>query len=270
MINHINKTGQPGIINGEDNSQESSLVEITLGDVSDDPADDAQPGHRESALVDQQEEISESEEMYIITIARLAERGIKEPVPISLLAKELSIQPVSANQMVHKLAEEGYLDYIPYKGVRLTTSGRKVARQVLRHRRLWEVFLVDHLDISLEEADALACRLEHITPTSVVNSLDQFLEFPRQSPQGWPIPELEEEGEHKIFISLNELPVGRRSEVVRIESDPTTVTFLDSIGLRLGQNVSVLAVDTRGTMLLKVGETMIQLASDLTSSVFVR
>ena len=47
-------------------------------------------------------EMSESEEMYLITIARLIEQGVEAPVPIPLLAGELSIQPVSANQMVHK------------------------------------------------------------------------------------------------------------------------------------------------------------------------
>ncbi len=147
MINHINKA-DPGEINSGSINRESLNKQQSS-------FDDTHPTEPISVTDD----ISESEEMYLIAIARLAEQGVQEPIPISLLAKELSIQPVSANQMVHKLADAGLLDYLPYKGVRLTASGWKVARHVLRHRRLWEVFLVEHLEIALDEADALACRL---------------------------------------------------------------------------------------------------------------
>ena len=101
--------------------------------------------------------MSESEEMYLITIARLFEGGVEDPVSVSRIAGELSIQPVSANQMVHKLVEEGLVEYFPYKGVSLTPKGQAAAQQVLRGRRLWEVFLVNHLELSPGEADAMAC-----------------------------------------------------------------------------------------------------------------
>ena len=47
---------------------------------------------------------SEAEEMYLITIARAVEDGHPEPVPVSLVARELDVSAVSANQMVRKLA----------------------------------------------------------------------------------------------------------------------------------------------------------------------
>jgi Mn-dependent DtxR family transcriptional regulator len=72
--------------------------------------------------------MSESEEMYLITIARLVEQGVEDPVAISPLAEALSILPVSANQMVHKLAEEGWLEYLP--------SGKQTIRRgAIRRRR---------------------------------------------------------------------------------------------------------------------------------------
>ena len=54
-----------------------------------------------------EELLNEIEEQDHPAIARLIEQGVKEPIPISQLADELSIQPVSTNQMVHKLAEAG-------------------------------------------------------------------------------------------------------------------------------------------------------------------
>jgi len=53
------------------------------------------------------------------------------------------------------MAEDGLVEYIPYKGVKLTKKGREQALSVLRHRRLWDVCLVRDLGMSLEGADAL-------------------------------------------------------------------------------------------------------------------
>ena len=77
------------------------------------------------------------------------------PLPISDLTERLQLQPVSTNQMVNKMAEGGLVEYIPYKGVKLTKKGREQALSVLRHRRLRDVCLVRDLGMSLEGADAL-------------------------------------------------------------------------------------------------------------------
>lgn len=122
--------------------------------------------------------MSESSEMYLISIARLIERGVQEPVALSQLAEELSILPVSANEMVHKLQQEGCLEYQPYYGVSLTQAGRRIANRVLRSRRLWESFLIEHLGVAPEQADSLACRFEHITPGKVVDRLERYLKQP--------------------------------------------------------------------------------------------
>jgi Mn-dependent DtxR family transcriptional regulator len=51
--------------------------------------------------------MSESEDMYLVSLARLQETGVEVPVPIAKLAQEMSIQPVSTSQMIHKLEVEG-------------------------------------------------------------------------------------------------------------------------------------------------------------------
>lgn len=215
-------------------------------------------------------DISESEEMYLITAARLLEQGVKEPIPISKLAEELSIQPVSTNQMVHKLAEAGWLEYLPYKGVALTTRGRQIAQQVLRHRRLWEVFLVEHLKLSPGEADALACRFEHVTPKPVINQLADFLQNPEFNPQGLPIPEINGDRIVESAMSLAELAVGREGEVLRIEADPQTRAFFESAGIHPGALVRPLALANGGSMLLQVGDNRLHLTSDVLNSVLIR
>jgi MarR-like DNA-binding transcriptional regulator SgrR of sgrS sRNA len=59
--------------------------------------------------------ISDSMQMYLVTIARLREH--QDPVPLSKLAEALSVSPVSVNEMCRKLQEQGLLVYQPYKGV---------------------------------------------------------------------------------------------------------------------------------------------------------
>lgn len=215
------------------------------------------------------ENISESEEMYLITIARLVEQGVEGPISVSRLAEELAIQPVSANQMIHKLAEEELVEYLPYKGVLLTPSGQEVAMHVLRDRRLWEVFLIEHLGLPPSEADALACRLEHITPQGVTCRLARFLGHPSITPQGFLIPEVNGESNGGSVLSLADLAVGEQGEIVRIESDSTVRAFLETEGLRPGQEVNALAIGDNGTMLLWVGGKHIHLAMSVASQILI-
>ncbi|MEX1248103.1 MAG: metal-dependent transcriptional regulator [Anaerolineales bacterium] len=193
--------------------------------------------------------MSESEEMYLITLAKLAERGVEGPVPLSRLATELSVVPVSANQMVHKLQEEGLLDYQPYKGVALQPEGRRHANRTLRRRRLWELFLVEQLDLGFAEADALACRFEHLGADEVTERLAGFLGHPQTSPQGLPIPAVEEAGPI-IEQPLTHQKAGRRYQIVKI-ADETLRHFLDSQGISEGKQVSLLATSSRGDVLVE-------------------
>ena len=153
--------------------------------------------------------LSESEEMYLVSIARLVESGVEPPVSISLLAHEMEIASVSANQMVRKLEECELVRYYPYKGVSLTEYGEAAALRVLRHRRLWEVFLVENLQFSPAEAEHQACRLEHVFPDEAVERLAGFLGQPRLSPQGKTIPEPDDPANLDSGIRLSQLPAGQ-------------------------------------------------------------
>ena len=131
---------------------------------------------------------SESEEMYLITVARAVEEGTPEPIPVGAIAASLSVAPASVNEKIKKLADRGLLDYEPYRGVRLSKRGRIIAAQVLRTRRLWATFLTNHLGFSPLEADEQACRLEHVTAGEATERLARYLGEPEADPLGRPIP----------------------------------------------------------------------------------
>jgi DtxR family Mn-dependent transcriptional regulator len=214
--------------------------------------------------------MSESEEMYMVTIAMLQESGAEKPIPLSHLASELSIQPVSANQMIKKLEDEGLVSYIPYKGVALTPGGEQLAMRILRHRRLWEVFLVQYLDIPLLQANELACRMEHILPKEAAERLADFLDDPQTNPQGLPIPAAKPGETWQPDRSLLELQTGECGQVTRLPSGETTHQFLTQQGLAPGASLTLLATGQDGTRLLSVGTNQISLAQAVAGDIWIK
>lgn len=212
---------------------------------------------------------SENEQMYLVMTALLAEVNPGERVSLSSLAQALSIQPVSANQMVRKLSEGGYLDYQPYKGVSLTEEGQRVVRRILRFRRLWETFLVRQLGLSLEQADLLACRMEHITTEGLAARLGNFLGDPRVSPSGKPIPHQMAIEPAAVVIQLDELALNIPADVAEIPASAQARSFLVSQGLMTGAQVRLVGRGSRGDALAQVNGQDIHLSGDLLKSILV-
>jgi DtxR family Mn-dependent transcriptional regulator len=205
-----------------------------------------------------EETMSESIEMYLLRVALLQREG--QPVPVPALAQELSVSPISANEMCRKLAEKGLIDYEPYKGVTLTAQGEWLARQVLRCRRLWEVFLVETLGIAAAEAEAIACRFEHVTPEELAERLAVFLGHPTVSPQNEPIPPGRSAAVERPIRPLTTLTVGEQGQVVNIVTDPVSKDFLRHQGVSPGVIVEILTVTTDGSQLLETSGRRLSLS----------
>jgi DtxR family Mn-dependent transcriptional regulator len=210
--------------------------------------------------------LSESIQMYLVTIARLWVDG--EPVPISQLAEALSISPVSVNEMCRKLQDQKLVVYQPYKGASLTPEGEMLAYRVLRYHRLWEVFLVEKLGFDYEQAHEVACQLEHTTPDPLADRLDSFLGYPSVNPKGHLIPRAGEGPPARPSVRLAALSVGQRGHVVRCEGSDAACVFLREQGVRPGARLSLTA-DAEDTLLVQVGEAYISLARTLAENIWV-
>jgi len=210
--------------------------------------------------------LSESMQMYLVTIARLRENG--QPVPLSQLADAFSISPVSVNEMCRKLQDQGLLIYRPYKGASLTEEGERRAFYILRRHRLWEVFLVDKLGFAYTEAHDIACQLEHATPNHLADRLDAFLEHPTVNPQGEPIPRADGVLVSRPLHKLAALSPGQRGHVVRCDASDAARAFLDERGVRPGASLMVVAT-AEDSVLVQVKETHLSLARSLAEAVFL-
>ncbi len=180
--------------------------------------------------------LSESEEMYLAAIARIQESKGTGPAPLSQLASSMEVLPVSANQMVRKLEEEGLVRYTPYKGVELTSAGAQAAQRILRHRRLWEIFLVELLHYTPEESDPLACRLEHILPTEAAERLAVFLGGRSEPPQSQPASQNQEGVEGGQFSQTRS---ARRASTKEAKSLP----FMAMLPFAVSWNCKACAVE---------------------------
>ena len=210
--------------------------------------------------------LSESVQMYLVSIARLREGD--EPVSLSELAQELSVSPVSANEMCHKLQDQSLVIYLPYKGARLTEEGERRALYVLRRHRLWEVFLVEHLGLAYSQAHEAACHLEHSTPDFVIDRLGSYLGHPAVNPAGDLIPSPDGIFPSQQLLPLSELTTGEQGHVVRCEMTGTARAFLRDRGLRPGVRITVGAVTDSG-LLVEIEGAEIALATSLAERVQV-
>jgi len=181
-----------------------------------------------------------SEENYLKAIYHLeldADKGIST----NAIAKKLETKASSVTDMIKKLSEKEVVVYKKYKGVKLTDLGKRIAANIVRKHRLWEVFLVDKLNFSWDEVHDVAEQLEHIKSSKLVEQLDAFLGFPTRDPHGDPIPD--KEGNLKtIEKSLLSTLLKNESGICIGVDDSSSefLKFLDKKGIMLGKQITVL------------------------------
>jgi DtxR family Mn-dependent transcriptional regulator len=163
-----------------------------------------------------------------------------EAVSTNDLAERLGVTPGSVSAMVRKLSEVGLLEHEPYRGVRLTDQGRRVALEVLRHHRLIELFLAEELGMSWDRVHAEAEVLEHVISEELEQLIAARLGDPRLDPHGDPIPTAGFEIEERPTRSLDDLAVGTAGRFVRVsDSDPAMLRYLAEQGIALGDRLEV-------------------------------
>lgn len=217
-------------------------------------------------MTDDGRNTTESEEMYLITVARAIEDGGEPPIPVSTIAQQLGVSSVSANQMIKKLEAESLVSYVPYRGVDLTDEGERLANVVLRSRRLWGVFLVEHLGLTAKRADEVACEMEHVTPEEVANRLSEFLGAPSIGPQGKAIPS---GGGHadRQTTALSDVNVG--DAVVVIGAQAPFDGFLASQAIDAGTGVAIVAAAADGSVVIQGPTGSVQLSPEAAAAIAV-
>jgi len=175
-----------------------------------------------------------TEENYLKIIHALSGRDGLE-VSTNALAESTATRAASVTDMLRKLAEKGLINYKKYQGVTLTESGEKVAINVIRKHRLWEVFLVEKLGFGWDEVHDIAEELEHIPSEILVEKLDSYLGHPRFDPHGDPIPDSKGNLMDPDYLILTDLKIGEKVLMKGVlDHAPSFLQHLDRTGITLG------------------------------------
>jgi DtxR family transcriptional regulator, Mn-dependent transcriptional regulator len=174
------------------------------------------------------------------------------PVSTNALAQRLQITPGSVSAMLKRLDADGLIERVPYRGVSLTATGRRVALEVIRHHRLLELFLAETLDMPWDRVHAEAEVLEHVISEDLEQLIAAKLGDPTLDPHGDPIPSAELElAEPEFHRSLDALQAGEGGVFARVsDADPEMLRYLSDHGIAPGDRVRVIERQPFGGPLL--------------------
>jgi DtxR family Mn-dependent transcriptional regulator len=86
---------------------------------------------------------------------------------------------------LNTLKAMGYVEYSPYSLIYLTEKGKSVGRKIAHRHFVFQAFLEKILFLEPEEADNIACALEHVVPEHVIQRLGEFVLFLKSRPELW-------------------------------------------------------------------------------------
>lgn len=185
-------------------------------------------------------DLSLTEENYIKAIFFVTRGNPQGGTSTNSLSAHLNNRAASVTDMLKKLALKKIIHYEKYKSVRLTPKGVKLAMEIIRRHRLWEVFLTEKLKFRWDEVHDIAEELEHIKSPELIRRLDKFLGSPRFDPHGDPIPDafgrLDDGGVRKLSDATE-----NTDYVFRGVADHSSafLQHLSSIGFAIGDAIHV-------------------------------
>ena len=215
--------------------------------------------------------MSISQENYLKTLYNLQTKN-SGPVKTQSLSDSLAVAPGSVTEMLKKLADDGYVSYLPYKGVVLTESGVDLGRKMLRRHRLIELFLCKTLGFSWDEVHEEAENLEHAVSDVLIDRIDTVLGSPKLDPHGDPIPQKDGSIPSQASLApLNTLKPGNSGEVGRISHDEKSfLKYIDSLSCELGTRITcVLSHAFDGSMDIKINQKTVHISSFTASHIWV-
>jgi DtxR family Mn-dependent transcriptional regulator len=168
------------------------------------------------------------------------QRKLGGPVNTNALAERLGVTPSSASAMVKRLTERGLAAHVRYRGVELTRRGERVALELLRHHRLLELYLAEHLDVPWDRVHEEAEMLEHVLSEDLEARIAAKLGHPTHDPHGDPIPDVDLVIDEGATDSLDNLEPGARGRFVRVsDSDSEMLRYLAQRGVNIGDRFEV-------------------------------
>jgi len=131
-----------------------------------------------ATVLQSRKDISRLED-YLEAIYNLNEE--KGYVSAADISEKLAVKPPTVSNMVRNLADKGYLEHKRYRGMRLTPSGERIARSVIkRHQVISE--LISMLGVDDQTAYIDTEGIEHHVHPSTLRRFERLAEYLRENP----------------------------------------------------------------------------------------
>ncbi len=204
------------------------------------------------------ERLSAKAEDYLETILRLSEtpRGART----GDIAETMDVQPSTVSAALKSLKEQGLAEYTPYGAVGLTPKGRQVAEDISGRHVALRRFFTETLGLAQEDAEVVACGMEHDATPLVLERMGLLGDFLREHPgmlEKWVKVRETAKGERApgVESGLDELPPGVRGVVMSVDMECALRKRLVEMGVTPGVLIAVervaplgdpIAVEVRG------------------------
>jgi DtxR family Mn-dependent transcriptional regulator len=182
-------------------------------------------------------------------------------------------QDVEAKSILRLMIKDGLFQMEGNRMI-LGASGEEKAREIIRRHRLTERLLSEVFEMSEEEVEEEACKLEHILSPGVTESVCTFLGHPPTCIHGKPIPRGECCARFKkemkpLVIPLEELGLGEEGRIVFITpKSHQRLDRLSTLGIVPG---SVIKMHQKNpSHVLQIGETFLALDMDIVNDIYVK
>jgi DtxR family Mn-dependent transcriptional regulator len=156
----------------------------------------------------------------------------------------------------------------------LKDRGEEKAREIIRRHRLTERLLHEIFEMSEEEVEVEACKLEHILSQGVTESVCTFLGHPPTCIHGKPIPRGKCCAKFKkemtpLVIPLEDLGLGEEGRIVFIA--PKSHRRLDRLStLGIVPGTIVRMHQKNPSHVLQIGETSLALDKEIVKDIYVK
>ena len=156
----------------------------------------------------------------------------------------------------------------------LKELGEEKAREIIRRHRLTERLLSEIFEMSEQEVEEEACKLEHILSPGVTDSVCTFLGHPPTCIHGKPIPRGEcctkfKKEMKPLVIPLEEMGLGEEGRIVFIApKSHQRLDRLSTLGIVPG---SIIRMHQKNpSYVLQIGETSLALDRDIVKDIYVK
>ncbi len=97
------------------------------------------------------------------------------------IAELLGVKPSSVTVMLQRLHAKGFIVYVRYRGLTLTSSGEQLAKSVQqRHRTILKFLRILGVEEKIAKSDSEG--IEHHVHKDTINHMERFVDYAEQHP----------------------------------------------------------------------------------------